>query len=190
MFNEEENARETIGRVCEALRDEVTSYEVVAVNDGSTDETAQILDELAKEFSEVIAAGYRHNRGRGAALRHGFAASRGRFVVSIDADLSYGPEHILSLYRALEGDPDVDIVLGSAYMPGGGVVDVPFRRLFISRLGNLVLSRLLPARIHTSTCVLRGYRRAALDSLLLCSDDKDIHLEILVEGALSGATGP
>jgi glycosyltransferase involved in cell wall biosynthesis len=181
MFNEAANVGATVGRVRESLTGKLESFEIVAVDDGSTDDTASILRELAGEVPELVVAGYSHNRGRGAALRAGFAASRGRYVVTIDADLSYGPEHILQLHRALVEDPEIDIVLGSAYMPGGRTEGVSPFRLAVSRVGNFVLSLQLPSRIHTSTCVLRGYRRAALSSLLLCSDGKDIHLEILAK---------
>jgi len=64
-------------------------------------------------------------------------------------------------------------------MPGGGVQDVPFLRLWISRLGNRVLRFAMPNRIYTSTGIFRGYRRKVLDSLELESDGKEIHLEIL-----------
>lgn len=181
MFNEAANVRATIESVREALEGQVESYEVVAVDDGSTDGTTSKLEELAGEVPELVVAGYAHNRGRGAALRQGFATSRGQYVVSIDADLSYGPEHILQLHRALVDDPELDIVLGSAYMPGGRTEGVNVFRLAVSRLGNLLLSLLLPSRIYTSTCVLRGYRRSALSSLLLYSNGKDIHLEILAK---------
>jgi glycosyltransferase involved in cell wall biosynthesis len=186
MYDEEDNAAETVRQIRDELEGKVPSFEIVAVDDGSKDGTRAILEKLATEMPELRPTGYRTNRGRGAALRTGFAASRGRIVVSIDADLSYGPDHIVRLYEALTDDPEVDVVLGSAYMPGGRAEGVPFGRLAASRLGNLVLRQLLPSRIHTSTCILRAYRREALDSLLLHSEDKDIHLEILAKALALG----
>jgi glycosyltransferase involved in cell wall biosynthesis len=179
MYNEAENAESTLKRVEDALASFQGNYEIVAVDDGSVDNTCQVLNRLAQEDGRIRVVSYQKNRGRGMALRRGFKASRGEIIVSIDADLSYDPCYIPEVFEALKAERDIDVVLASPYMPGGGVQDVPFLRLWISRLGNRVLRFAMPNRIYTSTGIFRGYRRKVLDSLELESEGKEIHLEIL-----------
>jgi len=186
MFNEAENVRATVARVEEALSAFEGEYEIVAVNDGSTDTTLDILREMALQNQTLRVVSYSRNVGRGKALRTGFREARGDLVVSIDADLSYDPKYILDLLRVLENEKDIDLVLASPYMPGGGVQDVPTFRLLVSKLGNKILRLAMPNRIYTSTGIFRAYRRKVLDSLELESDGKEIHLEILSKAIALG----
>jgi glycosyltransferase involved in cell wall biosynthesis len=186
MFNEAENARATLNQVAEAMVSFQGTYEIVAVNDGSTDDTLLELKRAAEKNGRVEIVTYSKNFGRGKALREGFKKSKGEIVVSIDADLSYDPHYILDFVKALQAEQDVDLVLASPYMPGGGVVNVPFLRLWISRLGNRVLRLAMPNRIYTSTGIFRAYRKKVLDSLEIESDGKEIHLEILSKALALG----
>ena len=186
MFNEADNAEATLGRVEEALSFFHGTFEMIAVDDGSTDDTCSILRNLSDRNKKVKVASYSRNRGRGMALRTGFKAATGEIVVSIDADLSYDPRYIHDLVETLTGDTDVDFVLASPYMPGGGVQEVPFLRLWVSKLGNKILRFAMPNRIYTSTGIFRAYRREVLDSLELESDGKEIHLEILSKAIALG----
>ncbi len=186
MFNEAENAEGTLQRVEEALLPYKGSYEIIPVNDGSNDNTLEILERIAAKNGKIKVASYPKNFGRGKALRTGFKASSGEIIVSIDADLSYNPNYIVHLIEALNGDQDIDLVLASPYMPGGGVENVPFSRLWISKLGNKILRFAMPNRIYTSTGIFRAYRKEVLDSLELESDGKEIHLEILSKAIALG----
>ncbi len=185
MFNEQEVIAETIRSVTAELGVLGVEWELVLVNDGSTDDTPAICRREAEREGRIRIVDYSPNRGRGYALRRGFGAAEGEFVVSIDADLTYSPDHITGIYRELQSS-GVDVVLGSVYMKGGRAVNVPFKRLFISRIGNLILGLAFPGRIRTITCVLRGYRREVPDSLELESDGKEIHLEILAKAISVG----
>jgi dolichol-phosphate mannosyltransferase len=186
MFNEAENAESTLIRVEEALASFDGTYEIIAVNDGSLDHTLEILNKLAEKDGKLKIVSYPNNIGRGMALRKGFQESRGEMVVSIDADLSYDPQYILGLVGALKSDPNIDFVLASPYMPGGGVRNVPLHRLWISKLGNRILRFAMPNRIYTSTGIFRAYRKKVLDSLEMESDGKEIHLEILSKALALG----
>ncbi len=186
MFNEEANVASTVKQIRDAMADFPGEWEFIMVNDGSTDGTLAAARAEAERDPRVRVLSYPRNRGRGYALRTGFAAARGDIVVSIDFDLSYSPDHILKLYRFLCEHEGVDAVLGSAYMPGGKTEGVPFNRLFWSKLGNRILSWAFGGQFKTITCVLRGYRRGVLDALELESDGKEIHLEILSKLAALG----
>ena len=179
MFNEAENAETTLKRVEEALVSFHGEWEIIPVNDGSLDNTLEIIKKIELKDKKIKVVSYSKNIGRGMALRTGFRESKGEIIVSIDADLSYDPHYINDLLETLRTEQDVDFVLASPYMPGGSVKNVPFSRLWISKLGNRILRYAMPNRIYTSTGIFRAYRRKVLDSLELESDGKEIHLEIL-----------
>ncbi len=179
MFNEEENVPETISRVKKLLEDSGGSYEIIPVNDGSTDGTLEVLDQIASKDPHVRVVSYWKNGGRGKALRYGFKAARGRYISTIDADLSYDPAYILQMAKVLDEESDIDVVLVSPYMEGGATEGVPRDRLFVSKMGNKVLQLAMPEKIHTLTCIVRCYRNEVIGSLDLESDGKEIHLEIL-----------
>jgi dolichol-phosphate mannosyltransferase len=186
MFNEAENAESTLNRVDEALATFSGTYEIITVNDGSLDNTLDILDGLAEQNRKLKIVSYTKNVGRGMALRKGFKESSGEIIVSIDADLSYSPHYILDFVETLRREPEVDFVLASPYMPGGGVENVPVLRLWVSKLGNKILRLAMPNRIYTSTGIFRAYRKKVLDSLEIESDGKEIHLEILSKALALG----
>ncbi len=189
VFNESENLAHTVSAIREVLDAAGRSYEIVLVNDGSTDDTAAKMQQLAAGDPTVVPVGYPVNAGRGRALRTGFRAARGAFVVSIDADLSYHPGAILELLAALKADPSADFAVGSPYARGGRAEGVPRMRLWISRTGNWVLRRLMPGGFRTYTGIFRCYRREMIQSLVLHSDGKEIHLEIMTKALALGFKG-
>ncbi|MEW6358848.1 MAG: glycosyltransferase [Planctomycetota bacterium] len=179
MFNEEANVERTIGRIKEEMKDFRGQWEFIMVNDGSTDRTRETAERFAQEDPRLRVVGYSENAGRGKALRTGMAAAQGRIIVTTDFDLSYDPSHIRRIYDELAANPEIDVVLGSAYMPGGTTEGVPWFRLFVSKMGNQILRHAMGGKYWTITCVLRGYRDYVLKSIELESDGKEIHLEIL-----------
>jgi len=178
MFNEEDNAETTLRTVAKALQDLGVSYEIIPVNDGSTDRTLKVLKDISKRLPHIHVVSYPINRGRGMALRAGFNEARGDFIVTMDADLSYSPRYIRQMVDILRND-EADIVVASPYMPGGGLQNVPFNRGLISRMGNLFLRWIFPGDLHTYTGIFRGYRRLVVEGMLLESNEKEIHLEII-----------
>ncbi|THB66236.1 MAG: glycosyltransferase family 2 protein [Desulfovibrio sp.] len=160
-------------------------FEIVVVDDGSSDETPEVLAKLMQERDYLRVERHPRNMGRGQGLITGFNAVRGEYVVSLDADLSYTPEHIARLLPPLESGL-ADVVLASAYHPEGSVANVPFSRALISKLGNKVLASSFKEKIHTVTCIVRGYRREVLEAVTLFSRGKEIHLEILQKARMLG----
>jgi len=179
MYNEEGNVETTLGRMQQTLQTFGRPYEIIPVNDGSTDDTLRVLDEMASQDGRIRVVSYWKNGGRGKALRYGFKAARGEYIATIDADLSYDPRYILDMIRVLDEESDIDVVLASPYMEGGATEGVPRDRLLISKLGNRILRLAMSEKLHTLTCIVRCYRRAVITSLDLESNGKEIHLEIL-----------
>jgi glycosyltransferase involved in cell wall biosynthesis len=179
-FNESEGISRTVAEVEEYIQSKFSTLdvEIILINDGSTDSTGQILDNLESALA-LNKHHHRTNRGRGAAIRTGIAASTGALVICLDADLSYDTEHIGEILEAFSGNPGTDTVVVSAYMKGGIVRNVPWRRLFLSRAANWILSRKFKNRLSTVTCVVRGYKGALIRSLQLSCEGKELHLEIL-----------
>lgn len=181
MYNEESNVSTSFNEIKKVLDKTNIDWEVIFVDDGSTDETLKQALRLEKQESRLIVAGYAQNAGLGKALREGFKIARGQYVITVDFDLSYSAEQILNIYRKLSADPTIEVVLGSCYMKGGRVEGVDPYRLFVSWLGNMVLSIVFRGHVHTITCIFRGYKKEVIQSLKLHLDRKDIHLEILAE---------
>lgn len=188
-YNEEQVIVRNITEVAEYLYRTLgreKAFEIIVVDDGSTDQTGQVLQLQAAERPYLRVFRHSDNYGRGRALRTGFEHVSGSFVVTLDADLSYSPDHIARMLAPLERD-EADIVLASAYHPEGSVMDVPWKRALISRMGNWLLARSLSdQKLNTLTCVVRAYKKEVIDTLELFSDDKDIHLEIINKTRMLG----
>jgi glycosyltransferase involved in cell wall biosynthesis len=180
MFNEEENLTSTLYKIHEELKSKgIPNYEIIFVNDGSTDNTWDKAKELARSDEKLKVIGYATNTGRGKALRTGIEAATGDIIVTIDFDLTYDASHIGRMIDTLNKNENVDVVLASCYMPGGKTIGIPPFRLFVSKMANSLYQYAYSPRIYTSTCVVRAYRRNAVKNLELTNDDKEIHLEIL-----------
>lgn len=163
-----------------------TSWEIIAVNDGSSDNTLSILNTMKKSKDWLKVVDLVANFGRGRALRKGFEESTGDIIVSLDADLSYAPYHVERMVKKLI-QQNADIVVASAYRKGGSVKNVPFKRLIVSWLGNKILSYTFGGNISVLTCIVRAYKKSFIEKLDLHSDDKDLHLEILYKAKMLGA---
>jgi glycosyltransferase involved in cell wall biosynthesis len=186
MHNEIDNLPSTIDRIVATLTMSGRAFEIVTVDDGSTDSTCERLQSLAQHESRLHVVTYQKNRGRGYALRRGFEAAVGSIIVTIDADLSYHPSHILGLLSILDERPEIDFVVGSPYTRGGTTENVPRGRLLISRWGNRILGLAMPGGLTTVTGILRAYRREVIEVLDLESNDKDLHLEIVSKAIAAG----
>lgn len=179
MYNEEENVRDLIATLTEAFEGRDFSYEILLINDGSTDNTSTVGEEVASTQSHVQMISYAPNRGRGYALRTGMASAQGDFVVTTEADLSYGTDCLLGLIQTLRDNPGVDVAIAAPYTVGGKLENVPPFRAWVSRTGNRVLSLVFPGNLTTMTGMTRAYRRQVIESIELESDGKEIHIEIL-----------
>jgi len=186
MFNEEENVTRTLELLSSALDSTDKKWEIIIVDDGSTDNTKKLVEEYSHLNGGIKLFSYVSNQGRGKALRIGFQKAQGKMICTTDADLSYDERHIVRMIRLLEQNRDIDLVIGSPYIEGGKAEGVPLLRLLVSRLGNKILGFAMKGKLTTVTGVLRAYRRECIKSLELESDGKEIHLEILSKALSMG----
>lgn len=185
MYNEEAVIEKSVRGLLEALGGFDFSWELILVNDGSTDNTGAIIERLAEADERIKVVSYVKNRGRGYAMRKGFEASCGEYVITTEADLTWGKDILRRLYDALL-ETHADIVIASPYTAGGRLENVPPRRALLSHLGNVILRRTVPVKITMLSGMTRGYRGDIIRNLPLEEDRKEIHLEIVSKCVMLG----
>ncbi len=185
-YNEAEGIpamRDRIGQVLPVLRQR-GSVELILVDDGSRDNTGELLADAFRDVPEARIVSHERNRGLGAALRTGFAHSRGAVIVTCDSDGTYPFGEIPALLDRLT--PDVDIVTASPYHPAGGIENVPAYRVVISKSASLCYRLLIDWNIHTYTALFRACRREVIERIVTHADGFLMVTELLVEARLAG----
>lgn len=137
------------------------SAEIVAVDDGSTDNTLTEIERAAEEFDTVVATRNPYNIGKGMALRTGFEHSSGDIVVFLDADLDLHPSQITTLIGVLESGP-CDIVVGSKHHPDSKLDYPPFRKV-ASWVYYMLIKTLFGLPVRDTQTGLKVFRRNVLD---------------------------
>ncbi|MCA1561959.1 MAG: glycosyltransferase family 2 protein [Acidobacteria bacterium] len=147
-------------------------FEIIIVNDGSVDATAEIADELARAYPEVRVVHHERNRGYGGALRSGFAAATRELVFYTDGDAQYDPSEMRALWDGLtEG---VDLVNGYKISRSD-----PLHRIVIGRVYHHTVSLLFGLHVRDVDCDFRLMRRAIFDRIALEKDSGVICLEMM-----------
>ena len=156
-FNEQDHVMAEVERICAALDASEFSYEVLAIDDASTDGTLKVLREAELRFPHVKVVSFRRNGGSGTARRIGTQMARGQVVVWTDADMTYPNERIPELLRILRDDPSYDQVVGARLTEDGThkILRVPAKWLI-----RKVAERLTNQRIPDLNSGLRAFRRS------------------------------
>jgi undecaprenyl-phosphate 4-deoxy-4-formamido-L-arabinose transferase len=164
VFNEADNLRELGERLIRTLTAMGRPYEIIFVDDGSTDGSWQLLTDLNGQYPQNIRAlQFHRNFGQHQAIFAGFQAARGEVMVTLDADLQNPPEEIPRLVAKL--DEGYDTVGGWRENRQDSI----FRRL-PSQLVNTVMSRVTGVKLRDYGCMLRAYRRSVVDSINQCQE--------------------
>lgn len=187
-YNEGSHIEQTINSVATYLStiEDRYRWEVIVVDDGSTDDTLAIAEAAATGNPAILVAPHPANFNLGQALRYGFSVARGDYIVTLDADLSYAPEHIGRLLEAISTS-QAKIVIASPYMKGGTVEGVPAVRLAASRTANRLLSNAAKGHLTTVTGMVRAYDAVFLKRLDLKAMDVEINAEIIYKAQLMRA---
>lgn len=158
-------------------------WELIVVNDGSRDQTGEMAEVIAQNHRNVRVVHHPTNFGMGQALRTGFDHAQGEYIVVLDLDLSFAPEHIERLLDKI-CKTHADVVTASPYMKGGRVSNVPWIRLMLSVGANWFLSFATKRKFTSITGMARVYDAKFLQALNLRSRGMDINPEILHKASL------
>jgi glycosyltransferase involved in cell wall biosynthesis len=158
VYNEARTVERAIASVLEA--GELPERELIVVDDGSTDGTTAIADQVAAADPRVLVVRTTRNHGKGYAVRTGIQAAQGQLVAFTDADGSYGPEQLERVVAALEQAP---VAIGARLGSQSGA-GPPLRRL-ASRVFNRIMRLLLGLPFSDTQCGLKGFRRDAAEAV-------------------------
>lgn len=156
LFNEDESIAELHEWIKRVMDEHGFSYEVIFVNDGSTDHSWDVIEELSKKFPEVHGIKFRRNYGKSPALFHGFERAEGDVVITMDADLQDSPDEIPELYRMIKED-GYDLVSGFKMNRRKGD---PLSKTIPTKLFNAT-TRMVSGihNLHDFNCGLKAYRK-------------------------------
>ncbi len=164
LYNEEDNVEPLYDELTEALEGTEDGYELVLVDDGSSDHTVERLRAICERDGRVKVLRFRRNYGQTAALQAGFDAACGRVVVTLDGDLQNDPRDIPAMVREIE--EGFDVVTGWRR----DRKDVFLTRKVPSVAANWLIGRLTGVRIHDNGCTLKAYRRDVVKRARLYSE--------------------
>jgi glycosyltransferase involved in cell wall biosynthesis len=184
-YNEASVLQQNMAELCVYLSGLENEYEweILLVNDGSTDATGILAEEFAATRENVHILHHPTNFGIGQAFQFAFSQCRGDYVVVLDLDLSYSPEHIGKLLTKIR-QSKARVVIASPYMEGGRVSNVPWHRRKLSVWANRFLSKVAQGKLTTLTGMVRVYDGRFLRTLTLRSMGMEINPEIIYKAKL------
>ncbi len=160
LYNEEESIRELYNWIERVMSENKFSYEVVFINDGSTDSSWNIIEQLSKEHQQVKGIKFRRNYGKSPALYCGFKEAQGDVVITMDADLQDSPDEIPELYRMIKED-GYDLVSGYKQKRYD-----PISKTLPTKLFNATARKISGIKnLHDFNCGLKAYRRDVVKNI-------------------------
>jgi glycosyltransferase involved in cell wall biosynthesis len=156
-FNEQESIEDFVVEVCRNLDGSNEAYELICVDDGSTDQTSRVLSELQQRFPRLRPAAFERNQGQSAALAAGVALASGRYIALTDADLQNDPADIVRMLRMLLEEASVDCVVGVRAQRR----DTWLRRVS-SKIANAIGRWITKAQVRDGACGLKVCRAELL----------------------------
>lgn len=161
VFNEQDSLPELLQWITRVLNSHKIRYEVIMVDDGSSDDSWKIIRELSDHYKTVRAIRFRRNYGKAAALQSGFEEATGEVVLTMDADLQDNPEEIPELYRMIT-DEKFDMVSGWKRKRYD-----PLTKTIPSKVYNRTVRIISGIKIHDFNCGLKAYRQDVVKSIEL-----------------------
>lgn len=159
LLNEEESLPELNKWIHQVMKNHNFSFEIIYVDDGSTDQSWKVIQGLAKESSAVKALSFRRNYGKSAALNEGFALTQGKVVITMDADLQDSPDEIPELYDLIQKQ-DFDLISGWKKERHD-----PLSKTIPTKLFNAVTRLLTGIQLHDFNCGLKAYKADLVKSI-------------------------
>jgi len=165
LFNEAESLPNLFPWIARVMEENKFSYEVIFVNDGSTDSSWQVIKDLQKQSKAVRGICFRRNYGKSAALHCGFQAAQGDVVITMDADLQDSPDEIPELYRMIK-EKDFDLVSGWKQKR----YDNKLTKNLPSKLFNATARKVTGIRLHDMNCGLKAYKNEVVKNIEVFSE--------------------
>jgi dolichol-phosphate mannosyltransferase len=186
--NEEGSIKDMVESVAYALTKEHIPFEIVVVNDHSTDTTMIILAELVQRIPQLRSVNNEQLPGYGRAVVTGINVTHGTYVAVMMADLSDDPEDLVRFYRAAQ-KTGVDCVFGSRFIQGGVTYNYPKLKLILNRFANTLVRLLFHIRYNDCTNAFKLYKRETLDGLRpFLSPHFNLTLELPLKAIVRGYT--
>ena len=160
LYNEEESLPELAEWIEQVCSDHGYSHEIIMVDDGSTDDSWKIIQDLSEQYNTIRGIKFQRNYGKSAALNEGFKASNGNVVITMDADLQDSPDEIPDLYRMITAE-GFDLVSGWKKVR----YDNALTKNLPSKLYNAVNRSISGIKLHDMNCGLKAYRRKVVKSI-------------------------
>lgn len=160
LYNEEESLPELYNWIARVMKDNGYTYEVIFVNDGSTDNSWKVIEELSRKADEVKGIKFRRNYGKSPALYCGFKEAKGNVVITMDADLQDSPDEIPELYRMITED-GYDLVSGYKQKRYD-----PLSKTIPTKLFNATARKISGIHnLHDFNCGLKAYRSEVVKNI-------------------------
>jgi dolichol-phosphate mannosyltransferase len=183
--NEEGCITATLEQFTRVLRESGIPFEIVVVDDGSTDSTPQLLRGLAAKHPEIVPVTNHGRHGFGMAIRCGLDNITGDAVAIVMADGSDSPEDAAKYYRKLQ--EGYDCVFGSRFIKGGKVVDYPRHKLILNRMANAFIRFLFGHEFNDTTNAFKCYRREVIEGMQpLISPHFNLTVEMPLKALIRG----
>lgn len=181
IYNEEKSIIEVINRLINLdYRNFVSSYEITIVNDCSTDNTAFVIDELAKGRDNIKILTHDINQGKGKAVRTGIKNTNGDLIVIQDADLELEPSDIIVMLEQMKL-LNLEFINGSRYMPGIIRPLYSYTRYFFNKLFTKLTSILINVRITDLACGYKLFSRSIYNQISLNENRFGFEAELLIK---------
>ncbi len=177
-FNEELNVEQIQDVLIPVLKGLNENFEVLIVDDGSTDKTVEKIDKLKKDFKEINLVRHIVNKGLGHAVQTGISNAKGDIFIPLDADFTFHPRYIPELVQFMKKIGS-DCVIGSPFLQPKDHQEIAFQRLLLSWIINKIYNLLLHKKISASTSIFRVYLTSQLKSMGLTSHGYAVNAEIL-----------
>lgn len=163
-YNEEKRVLSTLSKICAYLFTKDFPYEIIVVDDGSTDNTLQMVKNFASSDNHIVILINEQNSGKGFSVRKGMLSARGEYVFFTDADLSTPIEEIEKCLPYLING--YDVVIGSRSMPGSDIlVHQPWYREKMGKIFNFMVNMVLLKGIIDTQCGFKGFKREAVKTV-------------------------
>jgi len=160
LYNEEESLPKLFEWIERVMNEHKYTFEVIFVNDGSTDKSWKVIEALQQQSQNVRGIKFRHNYGKSPALYCGFKVAKGDVVITMDADLQDSPDEIPELYSMIKND-DYDLVSGWKKKR----YDSKFTKNIPSKLYNATARKVTGLKLHDMNCGLKAYKNEVVKNI-------------------------